>query len=366
MSTTLARRAPWQMPNLPTLRRRVGALPPVEPPRPPCTLAEHVPAFLVWIATVRGRVENTVLSYGRDLACFTAFARARGIEDPRGVTHGLIEGYLAGLQVKGGRTPNTAARRLHCLRTFFKYLVREGAVERDVAAVSFGPKTAKPLPRYLTIPEQERVLSTLAEDRSLLGRRDHAIVATLLFTGLRVNELIRLARPALDLEVGTLRVVHGKGGKDREVPVVPRLAAILRAYLADVRPSLPGAGTDPWVFLRAPAASRDARAPNLTGTVPWSRARAGEPIERRVVWWMLQKRVAPVVGHPVHPHMLRHSFASRLRAAGVDLQLISEVLGHTDIRTTTIYAHLATPQQRATVARAMDPAPPTAGRGEEE
>ena len=233
------RRAPRDLPNLPALRAGLTMPSGVPMRHRPKTLAESIEPFLFWLGGVRGRRPLTLKAYREDLRSFAAFYREAGLEDPRAIRHSHIEFFLAWLQSPGGRSVGTAARHLSTLRSFFKYLVREEVIARDPAAVSFGPKVTRALPTFLTTAEQERVLTALARDRTLRGRRDHAIVATLLLTGLRAEELMSLRLESLDLETGTLRVVNGKGGKDREMPVTPRLRAILRTYLAEVRPARP-------------------------------------------------------------------------------------------------------------------------------
>jgi len=345
----MSRRATVHMPSLPALR--VGIRPPVVLPvrRHQRTLAEHIEPFLFWLKTVRGRASNTVNAYRSDLEDFAAFCAEAGVEDPRHVTHQLIEFFVGWLQERGERAPSTAARRLHAIRGLFKYLVREGAVERDVAAVAFGPtRTPRGLPNYLTAAEQEKVLTALRRDQTLLGRRDYALIATMLFTGLRCEETATLQTGHLNLEAGLLRVYQGKGGKDREVPLVGRLQGILGSYLAEIRPRLLGGVEAPWVFVHGYAHGR------YNGTRPRRVGKwATKPLATRMVWRIVSRRVSPLVGRPVHPHVLRHSFASRLRAAGADLQLIQEVLGHADIGTTTIYAHLATPTRRQAIERLL-------------
>jgi integrase/recombinase XerD len=247
---------------------------------------------------------------------------------------------------RGERQAATAARRLSCLRGFFRYLAREGTVARDPAALAFGPRyTRWRLPGYLTVPEQTRVLAQLAADPSLHGQRDRALIATLLLTGLRAAEACALRLPELNLESGVLRVIQGKGGKDREVPVPPSLGALLTAYLREVRPRLLAADRSPYLFLHLPVDV------NFSGRRPsWG----GEPLSRQQLFRAVVTRVSPLVGRRVGPHTLRHSYASRLRAAGADLQLIQECLGHAAITTTTIYAHLATPARLAEVARLLE------------
>lgn len=339
------RRAPRDLPSLPVLRARLRRVPTVLPiVRRPRTLAECIEPFCLWLEGVRGRTASTVRAYRFDLEDFAAFCDRAGVTRPGDVTFSLIEFYLAWLQQRGQRRAETAARRLAAIRQFYRYLVREGEVRRDPAAVAFGPKCPpRPLPRYLTVDEQERVLAALAADETLTGRRDYALVATALLTGLRCEELCRLRLEDLDLEGGTLRVVRGKGQKDREVPVVSPLAGILREYLAETRPLLVRGAPSPYVFVRGLTPHGPAR----------HRQRAGRPLERRSVFRVIRLRVSPLVGRPIGPHALRHSFASRLRARGADLQFIQELLGHSELGTTAIYAHLATPARRAELARLL-------------
>ncbi len=339
--TVPPRRAPRDLPSLPALRTAV------QPPRlsvirPSRSLAEAVEPYLFWLAGVRGRTALTIASYRKDLACFVAFCRALGLTDPAAVRHQHIEFYLAWLREQGGRQAATAARRLSCLRGFFRYLEREGLIARDPAALAYGPRYARQrIPVYLTVPEQERVLAELARDETLQGRRDYAAVATLLFTGLRVSEFLRLELGHVDLETGILRVLHGKGGKAREVVVIPRLRAILRTYLREVRPALPQAAASAHLF-------------SGVSTRGWRKHRAGQPMERHWLSRLIGGRVSGILGRKVHPHALRHSYASRLREAGADLALIQEQLGHAELSTTMIYAHLSTGKRHQDVARLLD------------
>ncbi len=188
------------------------------------------------------------------------------------------------------------------------------------------------------------------------GRRDAMMVHLALSTGLRCAELTGLRLDQLTLEPGAERVrIIGKGHKEREVPLVPSVAERLRVYLRDIRPALlaPQAVTSPYVF---PAELR-----------PWgTRARGGATARRRVrrdrprgrplatrSFYRIAAELSRVIGRPIHPHLFRHSFASRLRAAGADLQLIQELLGHESIHTTTMYAHITTDLQRATLAKLL-------------
>jgi site-specific recombinase XerD len=301
------------------------------------TLAEYAPVFLKWLGFVRQRRENTVVGYGEDLKTFLGFCEGAGLAKPEDVNFRHLEFYLGWLQSERGVKATTANRHLHALRTFWRWMVREEITAKNPAADVFILPTHKKLPGYLHIPEQEQLLAALVEDRSLLGIRDCALVATPLFTGLRCAELSHLQLGHLDLNAGVLRVVEGKGLKDRELPVIPRLEAILRGYLEVVRPQLVR-GPNVYVFVRA--ASRRG----------WATRYGTEPVGPKTIFYTIRRLCEAVLHRKVHPHMLRHSFASRLRENGADLQDIQEALGHAVITTTTMYAHLTTRRQREKLA----------------
>lgn len=314
----------------------------------PPTLASSLPRFLQWLRFVRERSDNTVQSYAQDLRSFVEFTRAGGVTDPEAVTYQMIEAYQAWLRQARQTKATTANRHLHALRTFFGYLYRERIVSRNPAFDVVPLKVAKRLPKYLTISEQERLLDVLIRDHSAEGQRDLALVATMLFCGLRVSEVVTLRMDQVDLHTGLLRVV-GKGDKERELPIVPRLRGILRAYFSDGRPVLvrkvaPGAPDLAWVFVA-----------QYGGQGRGQRWRKAEPLLTRSVYNVIKLKIGPIVGRPaLHPHVLRHSFASRLREHGAPIELVSEALGHASIQTTMIYAHLTTAKQRADIARYLE------------
>jgi integrase/recombinase XerD len=353
------------------------------------TLRELVPAFLKWFRFVRNRSDNTVASYAADFKTFLEFCAAAKLERPEQVTFRHIEFYMGWLQAERGCKPQTANRHLHALRSLYRYLVREEIVTTNPAADCFMLPARKKLPGYLTVPEQERVLTALAKARSLLGRRDQALVATALLTGLRCAELAALQLQHVDLDAGRLRVVNGKGGKDRELPIIPRLEGILRDYLEKVRPELVdrpiGAlqrrrkdgtwrlveyvnGRDVGRNLRTGSreeAERQRAELMPIPSVPFvfvnahhtganRLRRAGQALLTKTIFALVRRAVAPIIGRPVAPHMLRHSFASHLREKGADLQLIQEALGHANINTTTMYTHISTNKRRQDLARLLE------------
>jgi len=351
------------------------------------TMAECTPVFLNWLGFVRQRRANTVQSYGEDLKSFLGFSEQAGLAKLDDVSFRHLEFYLGWLQKERGLKATSANRHVHALRTFWKWMVREEITMKNPAADVFLLPTHKKLPGYLSIPEQEQLLGALAQDPTSLGCRDYALVATGLLTGLRCSELSHLQLGHLNLEAGALRVVDGKGRKDRELPVIPRLARILRPYLEGIRPTLlalpagyiaaprPQNGERSWAIVqtfpngtrkrvaRAPSREeaerlRAARPSSLStnpyvfvrGSAQWLPKHGTESLGPRTIFMTIRRLCQAVLNRKVHPHMLRHSFASRLRENGADLQDIQEALGHAAITTTTMYAHLTTRRQREKLA----------------
>lgn len=344
--------------------------------------------FLTWLQFVRRRSENTIAAYSFDLETFAAFCDRAGLITPGQVTLQMIEAYLAWLQYERGLSAATANRHRAALKALFTYLKREGHVASNPVTDTFPLKQPKRLPKYLTITEQEHVLAALAEDDSPAGWRDLALVAVGLFCGLRCAELAHLRLVDVNLVDGILRVEQGKGAKDRELPIIGRLRAILERYLA-VRAQLLGQPVGE-MYRRTPTSiwrlrytgpdgdqrvnthtySRDKarrmldEAAPRPGPSPWffvhaaprrsyQLKRAAQALNTRSLFAIVLRRVAPLVGRKVSPHTLRRSFASRLRERGADLQLIQEALGHSSITTTAIYAFISTSKRREDLERLL-------------
>ena len=307
----------------------------------PVLLAGMVAPFLVWLELVRGRSPRTIEDYGHDLRAFLTFCGRVGLHTPRLVTFREIEVYVAWLQRERGVGPVTVNRHLNALRSFWTYLVREGLAMSNPGKSVFSLKTPARVPRYLSVEDQERVLAALSRNLSPLGLRAFAVVATGLFTGVRSAELRAIRVADVDLGAGVLRVI-GKGNRERELPVVPRLTAILLRYLRVGRPRLLRGLDCPWLFVAARGGRRG------LGQSP-----GRPPMGEEALTGLLRSRVDSLVGSRVRFHMFRHSFASRLREAGADLQFIQEILGHAHLSTTAIYAHLSTARRRAELARLL-------------
>jgi site-specific recombinase XerD len=366
-----------------------GALAPFEI-APPVRqdLAQLVQRFLRWFQFVRERSEHTIASYAFDLTTFTQFCARVGLEDPARIRLQMIEAYLAWLRHERRLVAATANRHRSALVTFFRYLAREGIVTANPADATVSLKVPRRLPKRLTLREREHVLTALAEDDTPMGRRDLAIVAISCLAGLRCEELVTLRLEHLDLEAGVLRVI-GKGDKERELPVVARLADILRRYLA-VRPTLLGCPVGE-VYRRTPTSVWRIRYPDADGqdvrvnTHTYSRTaavarlhreaprvpdspyvfvraaprrshalqRGGRPLLTRSIFYVVRRRVTPLVGRPVSPHALRHTFASIMTERGAHPFILQRVMGHARLESTSVYIHLSTDALREEVERCL-------------
>lgn len=317
-----------------------------------------MPRFLLWFEFVRHRSASTIQNYRFDLERgFLPFADQVGLIHPAAVRFQHLETWLGWLQHEKGVSARTANRHLHSLRSLWRYLLREGVTTTNPPADVFLLPESKRVVKRLSIPEIDRLLASLAENRTPTGWRDHALIATPLYAGLRCSELAHLRVKDLDLESRRLTVVRGKGDKGRELAIVPRFEAILRGYLTEGRPALlAGLALSPWLFVRGEHSAGWGGHSVRT----WSRRHAGKPLAGRSIFWLVRRVIEPIIGRPIAPHMLRHSFASRLRENGAPLELISECLGHADLRTSMIYAKITTKKRDEDLARYLEgtePAP---------
>jgi integrase/recombinase XerD len=272
-----------------------------------------------YLAVARARLaQRTIEAYRRDLEQFGAFL-ARPLSS---ATTEDVERYLAQLRA-GGAASATIARRVAAIRGFFRHQVLVGARGDNPAAQLDLPRRTKKLPRTLSPGEVERLIDA-ADGTTPRARRDRALVELLYGAGLRVSEAVGLERAGVDLEQRLVRVV-GKGDKERIVPLGRHAADAVRRYLAHGRPYLDRRHR-PQLFLNAQGGA-------LT--------RAGA--------FLILRRIAEKAGlEPgrVHPHLLRHSFATHLLEGGADLRSVQEMLGHADLATTELYTHVSDRRRR--------------------
>ncbi|MDD5614381.1 MAG: site-specific tyrosine recombinase XerD [Candidatus Omnitrophica bacterium] len=270
--------------------------------------------FLSYLGLERGLSENTVKAYNKDLSKFYGFIQSRKV-DLKSVRRDLISDYLWSEREKG-KESSTVARNLVSIKSFFRFLTREGHVDEDPTEAMDSPKLWKKLPEVLSVNEVEKLLNS-AEGRSPQAIRDRAILELLYASGLRISELVNLKVFDVNLDVGFLKC-KGKGGKERIVPVGSEAAKAIQRYLKEARAKYLKKSSD-FLFLN----------------------RSGEKISRQTCWKIIKKHaVLSGIKKYISPHTLRHSFATHLLEHGADLRSVQEMLGHANISTTQIYTHV--------------------------
>ena len=278
-------------------------------------IARGIDDFLAFLELERGLSKNTCASYEKDLLQFGDFLRRSGGAGTwRDVRADDLSAWLAELNDEGV-SAKSAARKLSAVRTLAKRLVAVGARGDDFSEIVSSPKTRRALPETLSVEEVSRILEA-PFPATPQGLRDRAMLELMYGSGLRASELCAIEIQAINFADGVVRV-RGKGSKDRIVPVGGRAVAAIRDYLSeDGRPRLAKPKTGSALFIST-----------------W-----GKAISRKTLWVILQERVRSAgIDRKVHPHQLRHAFATHLLANGADLRVIQEMLGHADIGTTQIY-----------------------------
>jgi len=288
----------------------------MKPAAPPLHCPD-IDAFLdaVWLED--GLAANTLAAYRRDLTAFDGWLREEADVTINAVQRHHIESWFAANHA--ANRASTANRRLAALRRYYGWALRTGRVTADPCLALRAAKQAVRHPHTLSEAQVERLLAAPNPDTTL-GLRDRAMLETLYATGLRVSELVGLGVLDVSLNEGVVRVVQGKGGKDRLTPLGQEAAHWIGAYLARARPALLGARVSPALFVTN-------RAAGMT----------------RQMFWQLVKKYALRAGirTPLSPHVLRHAFATHLLNHGADLRVVQMLLGHADISTTQIYTHVA-------------------------
>lgn len=284
-------------------------------------------AYLEHLALERGLSTHTLRGYGRDLERFVAFLGEFLGRSPEGLAPAdvdrlAVRSFVASL-ARSGLARSSQGRALSAVKGLLRYAVREGELPASPARGVRTPKAARTLPRHLRPGEIEALLEA-PDPTEPLGRRDRAILELLYATGLRVGELASLDWRELDLPARVLRVV-GKGGKERMVPFGGAAEEALRAWLAD------------WDSVRSPAVAAGAPDDEEPVFLNHRGGRLTDRSMRRVVDRAVQ---AATLASGVHPHTLRHTFATHLLEAGADLRSIQELLGHASLSTTQRYTHL--------------------------
>jgi len=277
--------------------------------------------FLAYLELERGLSRNTLEAYRSDLLQFGEFLDARELTVME-VCHGDLAAFLSELAAGVDERPPVAAatlqRKTATLRSFYRHLRRENAIDHDPTADLRGPRKSQRLPRVLTREEVARLLSE-PKGTEPGALRDRALLEVMYACGLRASEAIGLHADDVDLDEGMLRA-RGKGSKERLVPIGRQAVAALRAYEQRGRPALVGYKTEVRLFVN----------------------RRGGGLTRQGLYKIVQGHARGAgLEQKMSPHTLRHSFATHLLAGGCDLRSLQEMLGHADLATTQVYTHLS-------------------------
>lgn len=277
---------------------------------------KYLNTFLTYLEIEKNYSEHTLINYRIDLEDFIQFLNGLSLES---VEYPILRRYLGQLRQRELKS-RTIARKLSSLRSFYKFLQREGVVENNPASLVLTPKLDKSLPKFLTENEMERLINSPGERKQTnkfkkeLSVRDEAIFEIMYSTGIRVSELVGMNEEDVDL-IGQIARVRGKGKKERMVPLGSKSVDALRKYL------LLREGKGRSIF----------------------RNKNGNRLTTRGVRNILERTIKTVSEmRKISPHTLRHSFATHMLDRGADLRSVQELLGHASLSTTQIYTHLTT------------------------
>ncbi len=273
-------------------------------------MQRYIEKFINYLKVERNASDHTVTNYLVDLNGFSAFAREKKIEE---IDHLFLRRFLAELRTKN-YSKRTIARKLASLRSFFKFLFREGLIKTNPITAVITPKLDKKLPVFLDVAKAAMLVE--APDTSTVpGLRDRAMLETLYSTGIRVSELVGLSLGDVDLISGVIKV-FGKGRKERMTPIGDSAMNAIRKYIETRGPD-----------------TRDHDALFLN--------KSGKRLTDRSVRRVVDKYIKQCsIVEKISPHSLRHSFATHLLDRGADLRSVQELLGHMNLSTTQIYTHV--------------------------
>jgi integrase/recombinase XerD len=294
----------------------------IAPPTPRSVgIAPLILDFLAYLELERGLSRNTLAAYRCDLTQFGEFLD-RGCMTVQTSTHGELAAFLSELATGSEEhppvAPTTLARKVACLRSFYRHLRLDGTIEHDPTADLHGPRKPQRLPNVLSRDEVARLLSQ-PRGSDPLALRDRALLETMYACGLRASEAVGLDLGDVDLEEGLL-CARGKGSKERIVPIGSKAVTALLAYRRGGRAELLSEKSESRLFVN----------------------RRGGGLTRQGLYKIVQGHARRAgLEDRMSPHTLRHSFATHLLAGGCDLRSLQEMLGHADLATTQVYTHLS-------------------------
>jgi integrase/recombinase XerD len=284
----------------------------------------QVEEFLRFVSVERGYSVHTVAAYRNDLSQFLAhLADDEGISSWQEVSRTHILAFVLHLKQRE-YAASTVARKVAAVKSFFHFLVADGALQDDPTAAVDSPQVDKRLPRPLSPEEMARLLAQPAKSNTTRALRDKALLELMYATGMRASEIVGLTVDAVDLEAGTVRCV-GKGNKERILPLHERARAALEAYLEGGRVGLLRGRDEIALFVN----------------------HLGRPLTRQGLWLLIKEYAAAAgINREVTPHVLRHSFATHLLDGGAGLREVQQLLGHANISSTQVYTRVSTRRKR--------------------
>jgi integrase/recombinase XerD len=273
--------------------------------------------FITYLQVEKGLARHTLVSYTRDLQRLQEWC-AGNQKEIADLTRADLRKWIASLS-RDGLAPTSIARAVSAVRGFFKFLMLDGHIKRHPAEDLDTPQRFSYLPKFLTEEEIDRLLAT-PDVSTETGVRDRAMLEVMYASGLRVSELVTLKNVDVDLLAGLI-VCHGKGSKERRVPLGKSAIHWLQQYSA-IKAGY-GKQSQPYLFLHR-----------------------GKQLNRHLVWFIIKQYAEGVGINNVSPHTMRHSFATHLLQHGADSRSVQALLGHSDISTTQIYTHITDQHMR--------------------
>ena len=272
-------------------------------------MKEKVYDFLLYMEKLKNSSKHTVRAYKRDLLDFYEYLKRNNL-NYIDISRNSLRGFLIELKEKG-LEKRSISRKISSIRSFYRFLMKEGIIEKNPLTTLELPKVDKKLPTFLTEEEVIKLINS-PNDKNLIGYRDKLILTFLYSTGMRVSEIVSLKVSQLDLDKGEV-IITGKGKKDRIVFLTDEIKDMIKIYLDKRRKK------SNVLFLN----------------------RNGKPLTDKGIRLLVEKYAKKVVPYKkVTPHTLRHTFATHLLTNGADLRVVQELLGHTKLSTTQIYTHL--------------------------
>ncbi len=276
--------------------------------------------FLTFIRVECGLAANTLTAYSADLRDLEQDLTALQRPSLATVEPQDLATHIRNLKTERGLSTSSVCRHLATTRMFFRFLHANGRIERNPAELLETPTRWQRLPGCLSPIQMKKLLAAPNESQGPLWIRDRALLELLYAAGLRASEVVRVRVRDVHAALGVVDVI-GKGNRQRLVPLGKPALAAIADYLDALRP-----------LLAAKAAGRDDERLVLS--------RSGRPLERIAIWQIVRRQALAAGLRNVHPHMLRHSFATHLVSGGANLRVVQELLGHADIKTTQTYTHV--------------------------